>query len=104
MWYLTSYSIEAKQEIIDDLIKNNENAEYAFDTDGSTYESLKWYWHDKDLLEFSKKYPNDLITLSWEWEESWDIWKTYYKNWKLQHEEAKIIIDSFDENKLIEPT
>jgi hypothetical protein len=101
MWYYTNYSIEAKPEIIKELRESNENANYAFDENWETNDSTKWYDSTQDVLEISKKYPNDLILLKWEWEEPWDIRREYFKWWKYQREEAKIVIWDFDENKLI---
>lgn len=63
-------------------------------------DSIKWYEHEKDMREYSKKHPNVIFKLSGESEESSDIWVEYYKNGKMQIEKAKIVIGDFDDSKL----
>lgn len=43
-------------------------------------EWIKWYEHDRDMLDISMKFPDTVFVLSGEGEESGDLWKTYYKN------------------------
>ena len=63
-------------------------------------QGCKWYDHQKDMLNFSRKYPDILFILSGEGEESGDMWRAYFKNGKMQFVKAKIVYDDFDENKL----
>ena len=67
---------------------------YLFD------DSIKWYDHEKHMLEYSKRYPTVLFTLSGEGEEAVDIWIKYFQNGKSQIEQAKIQVGSFDPSKL----
>lgn len=64
-------------------------------------DECKWYDHDDDMKNFSKKYPDVLFILSGEGEEPGDLWKTYYKNGKMQTAEAVITYEAFDEGKLV---
>lgn len=64
-------------------------------------DSCKWYDHDKDMMAFSKLYPDVVFALKGEGEESGDIWVTYYKNGKRQHCKAIITYDEYDASKLI---
>lgn len=66
----------------------------------SYFDGMKWYSHDDEMIELSKKYPLVLITLEGEGEESKDMWKKYYLNGKRQHTKARIIFDGFDKKKL----
>lgn len=63
-------------------------------------ESVKWYDHEKDMRDFSRKYPEVVFELSGEGEENGDIWKAYFKNGKMQRCKAIITFDSFDEAKM----
>jgi flavoprotein len=107
MGYCTCYSLSLKSvdqdeayTILEDLAKDCEDAKYALDDEGKTNESVKWYDHEKDLKEFSKKYPEVLFELSGEGEESDDIWKKYFLNGKVQLCSAQIIFPEFDPRKL----
>ena len=60
-------------------------------------DSCKWYDHDKQMREISKKYPETIFILEGEGEESGDIWKKYYLNGKCQVAKAEVIIPEFDE-------
>lgn len=59
-----------------------------------------WYEAKEDIKEFSKKYPDWLFTLSVEGTDNDDIWISYSVNGKQQIETAKIVIDSFNPEKL----
>lgn len=62
---------------------------------------VKWYEHDEDMRELSKRFPETVFCLHGEGEESGDLWRTYYKNGKAQECNAKIVYDDYDENKLV---
>lgn len=60
----------------------------------------KWYDHEKDMHEFSKKYPETLFILKGVSEDN-EQWIKYFLNGKLQFAPAKITFDEFDESKLV---
>lgn len=108
MGYYTSYSLLVNDpkgndlDIINDLISDRGNSPYySFDKFGNTIENQKWYDHEKDMIEFSKKYPEVIFTLRGEGEDSEDIWIKYFKNGKMQVCKAVITFDEYDELKLI---
>ncbi len=41
---------------------------------------MKWYDHEREMIEFSKKHPNLEFILTGEGEERDDVWKKYFKN------------------------
>lgn len=63
-------------------------------------EEIKWYNHEKDMREYSKKHPKTLFKLSGEGEGSGDLWIEYYRNGKMQRAKAVLTFDEFDESKL----
>jgi hypothetical protein len=89
-----------------DLVKNLRNscddALYALDPDGVCEQDCTWYEHEKDLKEFSKKYPSIVFELSGIGEEHDDIWNKYFKNGKMQSCIAHITFEKYDEDKLKE--
>lgn len=105
MGYYTAHELEIisgdHHSIIEQLRQECENARFALDEDGNTQESCKWYECDEEMKEFSKKYPDAIFVMSGEGEEAGDLWKTYYKNGKMQHCEAVITYEHFDETKLV---
>lgn len=104
MGYNTSYSlsiVNGDDDLISSLRDECDGAQYALDDYGDCIESCKWYDHESDLIEFSKKHPESIFKLSGEGEESGDIWIKYFKNGKRQTCRAVISFDDFDERKLI---
>lgn len=106
MGYDTQYALKAtvqktESEIIEELRSLNEEAEYSLESDGRpSGNDSRWYDHEKDLIEFSKKHPDHLFTLSGEGEEAGDIWTKYFLNGKMQVSKAEIRIEEFDPAKL----
>lgn len=82
--------------------QNSENF-YALEEDGSGSDACKWYEHESDMIDFSRKFPDVLFTLKGIGEESGDIWTKYFVNGKVQVAKAKIIVDGFDPKSLTTP-
>ena len=57
------------------------------------YDSMKWYEHDTDMLNLSRKFPEVLFILSGEGEERDDNWISYYKNGEIETCYGRIIFD-----------
>jgi len=89
------------------IIKGNDNVtdyekeicEIA-DYDDLFESECKWYECESDMKEYSKKHPKTLFCISGEGEESGDLWEKYFLNGKVQHCEAIITYEKFDETKL----
>lgn len=86
--------------IIDDLRQSNESAEYCLDFEGESEAYAKWYDHNFDMLEFSKKYPDILFKLHGEGERNGDLWDKYFLNGKMQECKAVIFYQEFDQTQL----
>ena len=92
MGYYTTYDISNNsQEVIDRI---HEVSEY------SCLQGVKWYDHERDCLQISKEFPDQVISVEGEGEESGDIWKAYYKNGKSFRADAIITFEDFNESKL----
>lgn len=108
MGYYTSHKLSIIDSIKDNKIadeifeeiQNDGRFEYIFDWLWDFSESTKWYYLEKDLSDFSKKYPNTIFEVEWKWEESWDIWKMLIRNWKSKKQEAIITIPEININDL----
>ena len=107
MGYYTTHTFEPltdneelKLKIIDDLRSSNEEAEIAFDDTGGAIDSVKWYDSDNDLKEFSKKYPDVVLSMFCEGEGNGDMYYQYFKDGKMQVCPAKITYDEYDEKEL----
>ncbi len=111
MGYYTHYELKAKnpkpniisdEELIAHLRLTCEDARFALTEAGETQDTCKWYEHEGQMAEFSKRYPEVVFELSGEGEEGQDIWKKYFKNGKVQRCPAKIAYELFDETRMEE--
>ncbi len=59
-------------------------------------DECKWYEHETDLRLFSSLFPDVLLTLRGDGEESEDIWVKYFKGGKVQVAKAHISFEPFD--------
>lgn len=63
-------------------------------------DDVKWYGHEKDMRDYSRKYPEVVFKLKGKGEETGDLWVKYFKNGKMQSCKARIEYDPFDEKKM----
>ncbi len=91
------------KKLVAELGEQSEDAKISLDENGNAPEQTKWYEHDKELLEFSKKHPDIVFVLYGDGDNDEDKWYTYYKNGKMQHTPASTTYDDYDEAKLVEP-
>lgn len=96
MGYYTKYTLYAKSEIIEDLCSENDNAAYALLDE----QESKWYDHERELREFSKKYPDELFILEGHGEEQGDDWKKYFRNGLMQMCKGEIVYEEFKPQNL----
>lgn len=81
--------------IADQIEEWKEKGFYPFD------DSCKWYDHEEDMKEFSKKYPDMVFHLYGEGEDNTDMWYKHFKNGKMQVCPALITFDDYDEDELV---
>lgn len=86
-------------EAIEQFREEYEGASYCLENSGGSNESGKWYSHEQDLKEFSKKYPDILFMLEGEGEENDDMWHLYVRNGKSQKQKAVITFPPFDPSR-----
>lgn len=99
MGYYTNYDISDNSEEVINAIE--EKSDYSSWYQGEI-QSVKWYRWKEDVAEVSKSFPEEVITVGGEGEESVDIWKAYFLDGKCQYEQAKLSFEEFDKNKLEE--
>lgn len=101
MGYYTQYDVsENSPEIIEAL---EEVSQYDLNCmDVGVSDTIKWYSCISDCITVSKAFPDTLIKVRGEGEESGDIWKAYFLNGKYQMCKAILTFEDFDENKLKE--
>ena len=89
--------------IMADFRENNEEARVAMDENGETDTPIKWYDHERQLKEFSKKYPDAMFQLHGEGESGGeDTWQFYFKNGKGYKDFVIMTFPDFDESKMTE--
>ena len=94
--------LEAVKNALDDAMGFRHD-ESIFEIDDDiirTGDATKWYDHDEDCAEMSKKFPGVVFKLHGEGEQSGDIWDAYYKDGLCQICRAKLIFPEFDQTKL----
>lgn len=57
---------------------------YALNENLSWYNSVKWYEHESDMLDISRKVPDVLFCLWGSGDDAEDLWKKYFLNGKMQ--------------------
>lgn len=100
MGYYTKYTLTSDTRSIEDAAESDLYEISGYQMEFGWNDSCKWYNHEKDMKELSKKYPNVLFKVQGEGEESGDLWVKYFKNGKMQHCEVEITYEPFDESKL----
>ena len=64
---------------------SDDEAKWCFD------EHMKWYDHEKDMLDISKKFPNITFVLEGEGEDHEDMWVKYFNNGEVEECYAEIV-------------
>ncbi len=104
MGYYTRYDFEVKAnykyDFIGDFRSHDADSSYAFDENGVSIDTTRWYTHESDVKLFSLKHPDALFILYGNGEEEGDMWKKYFKNGKMQVVKAIITYPEFDKELL----
>ena len=99
MGYYTRHKleiVEGNDNVTDYEKEISELADYGNCFD----DEIKWYDHQENMVEYSKRHHKVVFKLSGEGEESGDIWTEYYQDGKIQREKAEIKVAGFDKSKL----
>lgn len=83
-----------------DLGLNWSNGDYTFDN--LLGDNMKWYDHDKHMLELSKRHPELYFRLSGEGEEREDMWEKVYHNGKVYEKQVEFLYPVWDETDIEE--
>lgn len=102
MGYYTTYEVSTEPRMRGEeqhrfRVRFKEQTDYHIDN----LQDIKWYNHEDDMRRLSQEFPNHLLILSGEGEESGDIWRHYYLNGKVQKVKAVITYEQFDHSKLV---
>jgi hypothetical protein len=97
MGYLTKYTLVFPNDWEQNELHEKQISE-EFDT--CFDDSIKWYDHKENMIEYSKKYPDTLFMIEGKGEETGDLWKLYVKNGKSFIDEPKIVWVDFKETML----
>lgn len=108
MGYYTSYELNqtgCKEENFENLEKEVDalNVFECGDAGIGWCGVAKWYDHDEDMIRISKQFPDVVFDLAGHGDDQDDIWKTYYKDGKMQEGAMYVVCESFDESKLVPP-
>ncbi|CAM0055225.1 hypothetical protein VPHK460_0175 [Vibrio phage K460] len=101
MGYYTDYTVEVEngdpfEEVLDAI---KEQSDYS-GWDGNELRDVKWYRYRDDVKYISRRFPDKLIVVSGEGEESGDVWREYFLDGKSHCVKAKFAFEDFDKNKL----
>lgn len=87
-------------EKIGKYIASHVDMNYCLCPTGVSRQAAKWYSFKKDMIEMSLEFKDVLFSLIRSGEESGDIEMCYFLNGGIQIEKARIVFNSFDEDKL----
>ena len=83
-----------------EFLETDTNNEYYQPWSGFDSCTCKWYGHELDMLNLSKKFPTVLFKLEGDGEEKGDWWHKYFLNGKMQTIIGKTTFEEFDKQKL----
>lgn len=70
---------------------NPDYFDYDFSLMTLPYQEWKWYDHDEDMIELSKRFPDYTFILEGEGEENGDLWRNVYHDGQMESLYVKII-------------
>jgi hypothetical protein len=106
MGYYTYFDLQIEdqgdyeEDLIKEFIEENENAKYGIDENGDCTDCFKWYGHEEEMKEFSKKFPKALFALHGNGDDSDDFWIKYFRDGKMQECQASLVYPEFNGNEL----
>ncbi len=92
MGYRTNYSLyvyDHNFEVVDESLAIIEKIEDLYTISLDSGFGCKWDDHIKDMIEFSKKYPNYYFYFSNKGDEQDDIWVSFFYNGRYSQKELQ---------------
>ena len=99
MGYYTYFTLNTTPKVITKLKELYPDTEDMMNLEGEFDQDYKWYDHHIELAEVSKYFPEEVIELHCEGEDTVQ-WMEYYKNGKQQVAEGKMVFAPYDETLL----
>lgn len=100
MGYQTYFTLNIQPEPNESILQEELYGGTIEELVNGHWDSCKWYDHNDDMIEISKKYPEYLFTLDGEGEENDDIWRSFYRNGQSYDWRLEVIWPEFEESKL----
>lgn len=97
MGYYTNFDFSGNK---DDIIKAIEEISTYGESSNGQYDDIKWYSWSEHLKTVSELFPDDLIIIEGEGEESGDIWRAFFLNGKFCIQHVEMVYPDFDESML----
>lgn len=83
MGYYTNYTLEKATKVQTEYLKQESGYTWE-DWAGESYLNAKWYDWEADLVKVSAVFPDDLIILYGDGDETDDFWKAYALGGKVE--------------------
>lgn len=75
------------------VFEEDDNEEGSCPFDWVSYDSMKWYDYEQDMLALSTQFPDMLFCLYGNGEDSDDIWREFFRNGKSCYQRIKMFYD-----------
>ena len=95
--------VKGDKDAIAEVVSQNDDDKFyaiAHDPLGDYNEPAKWYEYDASMKELSRHFPDAVLQLDGEGEESGDIWRRFYHQGKVQECPGTVVYDAYDPKKL----
>lgn len=96
MGYYTKYELEYDDEdgFEDEITDALDKLGYSDLAAGHSME-MKWYDHERDMIELSQEFPDTVFILTGCGEEEGDLWKKRFVDGKVDEVRAEIVYPDF---------
>jgi len=99
--YFTIIPIEDPNDEFDSFMKELAEKSGYWEGEDGPQDCIKWYDWQRDCQEISKHYPNLLVEITGDGEETDDFWYARIKNGYIEHHNAIILYPPIETEKLM---